>query len=56
LKVLLKISRVVEPHGFEDMALQSVQSCTGDLQDGAAMIATPLHADLVLVKHLLILN
>jgi conserved oligomeric Golgi complex subunit 3 len=41
LKILLKISCVVEPRGFEDMALQSVQSCTRILQEGAAMIRHP---------------
>jgi len=59
LKILSKIFRVVEPRVFEDIALQSVQSCTRSLQDGAAYIqkrSGTIHSDLFLVKHLLILR
>jgi len=57
LKVLSKIFRVVEPHVFEDIALQSVQACTKCLKDGAAHIKSQrgqMHSDLFLVKHLLV--
>lgn len=57
LKILSKIFRVVEPRVFEDIALQSVQSCTKCLKDGAAYIQKRkgiMHADLFLVKHLLV--
>jgi hypothetical protein len=57
LKILSKIFRVVEPKVFEDIALQSVQSCTKCLKDGAAYIQKRrgvLDADLFLVKHLLV--
>lgn len=57
LKILSKIFRVVEPRVFEDIALQSVQSCTKCLKDGAAYIKKRrgvLDADLFLVKHLLV--
>lgn len=57
LKILSKIFRVVEPRVFEDIALQSVQSCTKCLKDGAAYIQKrkgALDADLFLVKHLLV--
>lgn len=59
LKILSKIFRVVEPIVFEDIALQSVQSCTKCLKDGAAYILKRkgvLDADLFLVKHLLTLR
>ncbi|KAG7356051.1 Sec34-like family protein [Nitzschia inconspicua] len=59
LKILSKIFRVVEPRVFEDIALQSVQSCTKSLKDGAAFIqkrSGTIHSDLFLVKHLLILR
>ena len=57
LKILSKIFRVVEPRVFEDIALQSVQSCTKSLKDGAAYIqkrSGTIHSDLFLVKHLLV--
>lgn len=57
LKILSKIFRVVEPRVFEDIALQSVQSCTKCLKDGANYIQKrrgALDADLFLVKHLLV--
>jgi hypothetical protein len=57
LKILSKIFRVVEPRVFEDIALQSVQSCATSLKDGAAYIekrSGTIHADLFLVKHLLV--
>ncbi len=57
LKILSKIFRVVEPKVFEDIALQSVQSCTRSLRDGSKYIekkSGTLHADLFLVKHLLV--
>lgn len=57
LKILSKIFRVVEPRVFEDIALQSVQSCTKCLKDGAKYIQKRkgvMHADLFLVKHLLV--
>lgn len=59
LRILSKIFRVVEPKVFEDIALQSVQSCTKCLKDGAAYIQKRrgvMDADLFLVKHLLILR
>lgn len=57
LKILSKIFRVVEPRVFEDIALQSVQSCTRSLKDGAVYIqkrSGTMHSDLFLVKHLLV--
>jgi len=59
LRILSKIFRVVEPRVFEDIALQSVQSCTKSLKDGSVHIlrkSGQIHADLFLVKHLLILR
>uniref|UniRef100_A0A7S1YZ74 Conserved oligomeric Golgi complex subunit 3 C-terminal domain-containing protein n=1 Tax=Trieres chinensis TaxID=1514140 RepID=A0A7S1YZ74_TRICV len=59
LRVLSKIFRVVEPRVFEDIALQSVQSCTRSLKGGAEHVlrkSGTMHADLFLVKHLLILR
>lgn len=59
LKILSKLFRVVESRVFEDMALQSVQACTGCLKDGAAYIKKrngQMHSDLFLVRHLLILR
>uniref|UniRef100_A0A7S4J589 Conserved oligomeric Golgi complex subunit 3 C-terminal domain-containing protein n=1 Tax=Odontella aurita TaxID=265563 RepID=A0A7S4J589_9STRA len=59
LRVLSKIFRVVEPRVFEDIALQSVGSVTRSLKDGSAYIqkkSGTVHADLFLVKHLLILR
>jgi len=59
LRILSKIFRVVEPRVFEDIALQSVQSCTRSLRDGSKYIhkrSGIIHADLFLVKHLLILR
>jgi len=38
LRILSKIFRVVEPRVFEDIALQSVQSCTKSLKDGSLQI------------------
>jgi hypothetical protein len=57
LRILSKIFRVVEPRVFEDIALECVQACTRCLKDGAAYILTNsgiMHADLFLVKHLLV--
>ena len=57
LRILSKIFRVVEPRVFEDMALDCVQACTQCLKDGASYILTKsgvMHADLFLVKHLLV--
>ena len=57
LRILSKIFRVVEPRVFEDIALQSVQSCTKCLKDGATYIEKRrgvMHSDLFLVKHLLV--
>jgi hypothetical protein len=57
LRILSKIFRVVEPRVFEDIALQSVNSCTRCLRDGAAYIQKRrgvMDADLFLVKHLLV--
>ena len=57
LRILSKIFRVVEPRVFEDIALQSVQSCTKSLKDGSIYIlkkSGQIHADLFLVKHLLV--
>jgi hypothetical protein len=59
LKILSKIFRVVESRVFEDMALQSVRSCTRCLKDGAEYIKShksQIDADLFLVKHFLILR
>jgi len=59
LRVLSKIFRVVEPQVFEDIAQQSVQSCTRSLKEGASVIlgnSGIIHSDLFLVKHLLILR
>jgi conserved oligomeric Golgi complex subunit 3 len=59
LKILSKIFRVVETRVFEDMALQSVRSCTKCLKDGAEYIKShqsEMDADLFLVKHFLILR
>ena len=59
LKILSKIFRVVETRVFEDMALQSVRSCTRCLKDGAEYIKSKksqMDADLFLVKHFLILR
>ena len=59
LKILSKIFRVVETKVFEDMALQSVRSCTRCLKDGAEYIKShksQMDADLFLVKHFLILR
>jgi hypothetical protein len=57
LRILSKIFRVVEPRVFEDIALQSVQSCSRSLIDGSKYIqkrSGTIHADLFLVKHLLV--
>jgi hypothetical protein len=57
LRILSKIFRVVEPRVFEDIARESVQACTGSLKDGANFILQKsgvVHADLFLVKHLLV--
>ena len=57
LRVLSKIFRVVEPRVFEDIALQSVQACTKSLKDSSIHIRNKsgqIHADLFLVKHLLV--
>jgi len=59
LRILSKIFRVVEPRVFEDIALQSVSSVTRSLKEGSAYIqkkSGTVHADLFLVKHLLILR
>ena len=59
LRILSKIFRVVEPGVFEDIALHSVQACTGSLKSAAAYIKQrkgQMHSDLFLVKHLLILR
>jgi len=59
LRILSKIFRVVEPKVFEDIALQLVQSCSISLMDGSKYIkkrSGTIHADLFLVKHLLILR
>ena len=59
LRILSKIFRVVEPRVFEDLALHSVQACTGALKDGAQFIRTAKSqrdAHLFLVQHLLILR
>jgi conserved oligomeric Golgi complex subunit 3 len=59
LKILSKIFRVVESRVFEDMALQSVRSCTKCLKEGAEYINThkgEIHSDLFLVKHFLVLR
>ncbi len=57
LRILSKIFRVVEPRVFEDIALQSVQSCTRCLKEGVVYIQKRrgvMDADLFLVKHLLV--
>ena len=57
LRILSKIFRVVEPRVFKDIVLQSVQSCTKSLKDGSVHIlrkSGQIHADLFLVKHLLV--
>ena len=57
LRILSKMFRVVESRVFEDIALQSVQACTDCLKDGAKYINRRkgiMHADLFLVKHLLV--
>jgi len=59
LRILSKIFRVVEARVFEDIARDSVQACTRCLKDGSSYISQKsgvLHADLFLVKHLLILR
>jgi hypothetical protein len=59
LRILSKIFRVVEPRVFEDLALECVQACTVSLKEGSEYIRTKsgvMHADLFLVKHLLILR
>jgi len=59
LRILSKIFRVVEPRVFEDIARDSVQACTRCLKDAASVILQKsgmMHADLFLVKHLLILR
>ena len=59
LRILSKIFRVVEPRVFEDIALSAVQACTKSLKDASAHIfqaSGQIHADLFLVKHLLILR
>ena len=59
LKILSKIFRVVETRVFEDLALQSVRSCSKCLKDGAEFIKihkSEMDADLFLVKHFLILR
>merc|ERR1711862_267234 len=59
LKVLSKLFRVVEPKVFEDIAQQSVQSCTKCLKEASVSILMKqgvIHSDLFLVKHLLILR
>ena len=57
LRILSKMFRVVEGRVFEDIALQSVQACTDCPKDGAKCINRRkgiMHADLFLVKHLLV--
>jgi conserved oligomeric Golgi complex subunit 3 len=57
LKVLSKIFRVVEPRVFEDIARDAVHECTRSLKEGASFILQKsgvVHADLFLVKHLLV--
>ena len=59
LRILSKIFRVVEARVFEDIARDSVQACTRCLKDGSSYILQKsgvVHADLFLVKHLLILR
>jgi conserved oligomeric Golgi complex subunit 3 len=59
LKILSKIFRVVESRVFEDMALQSVRSCTKCLKEGSEYINAhkgEIHSDLFLVKHFLVLR
>ena len=57
LRILSKMFRVVEPRVFEDIARESVHECTRCLKDGAYVILQKsgvVHADLFLVKHLLV--
>lgn len=57
LRILSKIFRVVEARVFEDIARESVHECTRCLKEGAAFILQQsgvVHADLFLVKHLLV--
>lgn len=57
LRILSKMFRVVEPRVFEDIARESVHECTRCLKDGASYILQKsgvMHADLFLVKHLLV--
>lgn len=60
LKVLSKIFRVVDSQVFEDIAQQSVFSCTKSLKEAKSVIhrnqRSWVHSDLFLVKHLLILR
>mmetsp|Transcript_1833 Transcript_1833/g.2706 ORF Transcript_1833/g.2706 Transcript_1833/m.2706 type:complete len:848 (+) Transcript_1833:73-2616(+) len=60
LKILSKIFRVVEPRVFEDIARESIQACARSLKEGSLVIlqrsSSQMHADLFLVKHLLILR
>lgn len=59
LRILSKIFRVVEARVFEDIARDSVQACIRCLKDGSSYILQKsgvVHADLFLVKHLLILR
>jgi conserved oligomeric Golgi complex subunit 3 len=59
LRILSKIFRVVEARVFEDIARDSVQACTRCLKVGSSYIlqrSGVIHADLFLVKHLLILR
>ena len=57
LRILSKIFRVVEARVFEDIARESVHECTRCLKEGASFILQKsgvVHADLFLVKHLLV--
>lgn len=57
LRILSKIFRVVEARVFEDIARESVHECTRSLKEGASVILQKsgvVHADLFLVKHLLV--
>ena len=60
LKVLSKLFKVVDQQVFEDIALQSVQSCAKALKDAASQLEAKhrgsLDSELFLVKHLLILR
>ena len=60
LKVLSKLFKVVDQQVFEDVALQSVQSCAKALKDAASQLEAKhrgsLDSELFLVKHLLILR